>query len=98
MRRSASEKPAGAAVLYISYDGMTDPLGRSQVLPYLAGLSRRGHRITLVSCEKPGQMARDGAEVRRFCQAADIDWQPLRYHKRPAILSSILDVSAMKRR
>ena len=35
--------------LYISYDGMTDPLGRSQVLPYLEGLAKRGHEITLVS-------------------------------------------------
>ena len=43
--------------LYISYDGMTDPLGRSQVLPYLQGLSERGHEITLLSCEKPARMA-----------------------------------------
>ena len=24
-------------VLYLSYDGMTDPLGQSQVLPYIIG-------------------------------------------------------------
>ncbi len=29
-------------VLYLSYDGMTDPLGQSQVIPYLVGLSKRG--------------------------------------------------------
>ena len=29
-------------VLYISYDGMTDALGQSQVLPYLCGLAQRG--------------------------------------------------------
>ena len=39
-------------VLYISYDGMTDPLGQSQVIPYLTGLAKRGHRITVLSCEK----------------------------------------------
>lgn len=39
-------------VLYISYDGMTDPLGQSQVLPYLVGLSKEGFQFTLVSCEK----------------------------------------------
>ena len=43
---------SGRSVLYLSYDGMSDPLGQSQVLPYLAGLTRRGHRITLVSFEK----------------------------------------------
>jgi len=47
MSGSAAEEPRGATVLYLSYDGMTDPLGGSQVLPYLVGLSKLGHRITL---------------------------------------------------
>lgn len=84
--------------LYLSYDGMTDPLGQSQVLPYLAGLSEKGHRITLISCEKPDRMARVGAQIRRICEAARIDWRPLTYHKSPPILSSVLDLRAMRRR
>ena len=39
-------------VLYISYDGMTDNLGQSQVIPYLQGLSEKGYSIHLLSCEK----------------------------------------------
>jgi len=39
-------------VLYISYDGMTDPLGQSQVLPYLVNLSASGYNFTILSCEK----------------------------------------------
>jgi hypothetical protein len=39
-------------ILYISYDGMTDPLGESQVIPYLEGLSKLGHRIYILSFEK----------------------------------------------
>jgi hypothetical protein len=35
-------------VLYLSYDGMTDPLGQSQVIPYLKGLADAGHQITIV--------------------------------------------------
>jgi hypothetical protein len=31
---------------------MTDPLGQSQVIPYLQGLSRAGYKIFLISCEK----------------------------------------------
>ena len=38
-------------VLYISYDGMTDPLGQSQVLPYLSGLSKEGYSFHLISFE-----------------------------------------------
>jgi len=83
--------------LYISYDGMTDPLGRSQVLPYLVGLAGRGHNITLLSCEKPDRMAADGAAVRATCGAAGIDWQPVPYHKSPPILSGMIDVAALKR-
>ena len=82
--------------LYISYDGMTDPLGRSQVLPYLQGLAARGHDITLLSCEKPDRIAADGAGVRAICDAAGIDWQPVAWHKSPPILSGIIDVAALK--
>ncbi len=39
-------------ILYVSYDGMTDPLGQSQVLPYIEGLSKYGYQYTLISCEK----------------------------------------------
>jgi len=82
--------------LYISYDGMTDPLGRSQVLPYLQGLAARGHDITLLSCEKSDRIAADGAGVRAICDAAGIDWQPVAWHKSPPILSGIIDVAALK--
>ena len=83
--------------LYISYDGMTDPLGRSQVLPYLQGLAARGHEITLLSCEKAARMAADGPAVQAICNAAGIDWQPVAYHKSPPILSGVIDVAALNR-
>ena len=86
-----------ARVLYITYDGLTDSLGQSQVLPYLAGLAAVGHRITVLSCEKPGRMAQDGNRMRRQCEAAGIGWTPLAYHKRPPILSSALDAAALQR-
>lgn len=86
-----------ARVLYITYDGLTDPLGQSQVLPYLVGLAGVGHRITVLSCEKPQRMAQDGDRIRRQCDAAGIGWTPLAYHKRPPILSSALDAAALQR-
>jgi len=33
---------AGKRVLYISYNGMLEPLGQSQVIPYLKELSKLG--------------------------------------------------------
>ena len=39
------------SVLYITYDGLMEPLGQSQVLAYLERLAP-GRRIHLLSCEK----------------------------------------------
>lgn len=83
--------------LYLSYDGMTDPLGGSQVLPYLQGLVKRGHRFWLVSFEKPEADERAWQRVRAVCAEAGISWHPLRYHKRPPILSTLWDLMAMRR-
>src|SRR5262245_13033577 len=93
---SKTDEPRGARVLYITYDGLTDPLGRSQVLPYLTGLSKRGHRITILSCEKPERMERDGQQIVELCSEAGLIWHPLRYHKKPPILSSAIDAAALQ--
>jgi len=94
---SRASRRGGARALYLSYDGMCDPLGGSQVLPYLFGLAKRGHRITLVSFEKPDRSEAEREEVRRACLGAGIDWHPLPYHKRPPLLSSMHDVRQMQR-
>ncbi|TFI59904.1 glycosyltransferase [Sphingomonas parva] len=92
-----SEHEPGLSVLYITYDGLTDPLGRSQVLPYLAGLTKLGHRIHVLSCEKQAREASDGARIRALCEAAGIGWHPIRYHKSPPILSSVYDMAMLRR-
>ena len=73
----AVEQRRSARALYITYDGLTDPLGQSQVLPYLAGLAERGHHITVLSCEKPERMAAQGDQIVALCAAAGIAWHPL---------------------
>ena len=96
MRKGAFVQEGSAArVLYLSYDGMCDQLGASQVLPYLLGLAKRGHDITLISFEKPERTAEERASVEAACTAAGIRWRPMPYHKRPAILSSMYDVRQM---
>jgi glycosyltransferase involved in cell wall biosynthesis len=84
-------------ILYVTYDGITDPLGRSQVLPYLTGLSRLGHRITILSCEKPEREIKDGPRIQALCDKAGIEWHPIRYHKKPPVLSSAWDAAVIKR-
>ena len=77
-------------VVYVSYDGAAEPLGRSQVLAYLVRLARDAD-ITLISFEK-GERGR--AEVAHELAAAGIRWLPLRYHPRPPVLSTFWDLLA----
>lgn len=84
-------------ILYITYDGLTDPLGRSQVLPYLIALSTRGFRITILSCEKPARFEQDEAAIRRICENSGLLWKPLPYHHRPPLLAPIYNALALKR-
>jgi glycosyltransferase involved in cell wall biosynthesis len=84
-------------ILYISYDGMTDPLGQSQVLPYICGLSKYGYIFTLISCEKPDRYESNKEVIEKICTDNGIDWRPLIYHKSPPILSTIWDVNQIQK-
>lgn len=79
-------------ILYLSYDGITDPLGQSQVLAYLEGLSKLNFRFTLISFEKKERYEKSKKLIEDRCQAANIMWQPLSYTKNPPVLSTLYDV------
>ncbi len=83
-------------ILYLSYTGLTEPLGVSQVLAYLKGLAR-DHRITLVSFEKRAELANAAliADLHKTCAAAGIRWVPLRYHHRPRLPATLWDLAAL---
>ena len=84
------------AVVYVSYDGALDPLGASQVVPYLLGLSERGWSITLVSFEKRDRWTRTDAReaMQRRLTAAGIRWRPLRYRPRLHLAGTIVNALA----
>ncbi|MBS1734688.1 MAG: glycosyltransferase [Bacteroidetes bacterium] len=83
-------------ILFISYDGMTDPLGQSQVIPYLSGLTRYGYRFTILSCDKPEKYAVNKNYVEELLHEASIKWVSIPYHKSPPVLSSIYDYRKLK--
>lgn len=80
-------------ILYISYDGMLEPLGRSQVLAYLKQLVA-DRTIHLISFEKAEDWhdlpARES--LRREIAETGIVWHPLRYHKRPSAIATAWDI------
>ena len=84
-------------ILYLSYDGMTDPLGQSQVIPYLSFLSRSGYRFHLVSFEKKERFQEGQDKINNILKAAGIQWYPCLYTKSPPVLSTLKDLLIMKR-
>ncbi|MBK5285435.1 MAG: glycosyltransferase, partial [Bacteroidia bacterium] len=85
-------------ILYISYDGMTDPLGQSQVIPYIIGLSKKGYSFHLISCEKPVNFSSQEYYIRNLLEENNIVWHPLPYTKSPPVLSTLLDIFRIKRK
>ncbi len=79
---------SGHRVVYISYDGMTDQLGQSQVLPYLRGLTEMGHSYELISFEKA-----PAALPFRKTISPGIRWTGLRYHKTPTVPATAFDIA-----
>jgi len=64
--------------IYITFNGITDPLGQSQVLPYLESLSKNGIKIYLISLEKNLKKAE---ELSKSIENIGISWYRLKYFK-----------------
>jgi glycosyltransferase involved in cell wall biosynthesis len=84
-------------VLFLSYDGLTDPLGQSQILPYLIGLTKYGYEFTILSTEKPQRYEQRKSVIDEIIKDHPINWEPIRYHKNPPVLSSVFDYRNMWR-
>lgn len=83
--------------LFISIDGMTDPLGQSQVLPYLVGLAKKGYSIGIVSCEKKNNWEQNQIHVNKIIKAANIKWEYSFYKNSIPFLSQIQNYNSLKK-
>lgn len=81
------------SILYISYDGILEPLGQSQVLAYLLLLASE-YSIHLISFEKGVDWSDSTSRdmVAKNIVTAGIVWHPMRYHKSPAALATAWDI------
>jgi glycosyltransferase involved in cell wall biosynthesis len=89
--------PGLKTVLYVSYDGMTDPLGQSQVIPYLEGLAAKGHRIHLLSCEKNHRLLQHEKLIQNRLDKSNIHWHAIPYTATPPVVSTMKDIRLMKK-
>lgn len=82
--------------LYLTRNGLLEPLGQSQVLAYLRGLSR-DYQITLITCEKDEDWADDArmAAMRADCDSLGIRWLPQRFRSWPKGIAPALAMLRM---
>lgn len=83
-------------VLYLSYTGISEPLGQSQVLSYLCRLSA-DHAITLITCEKPEDWTESNkmGALEKVCADHRIRWFPLKYYSYPRYLAPMFSIARM---
>jgi glycosyltransferase involved in cell wall biosynthesis len=84
-----------ARSLYICYFGVREALVQTQVLPYLRELVKGGHEIALLTFEPlaADTNARvDKETIRVGLLKEGIEWDWLRYHKRPSVPATLFDI------
>jgi glycosyltransferase involved in cell wall biosynthesis len=83
-------------VIYLTRTGLLEPLGQSQVLNYLFGLSKK-FSITIISNERLDDL-KDIDRVLRLkekCANHNIIWRPQKYRKRPRFFAQLFNILAM---
>ncbi|OFV89015.1 MAG: hypothetical protein A2V74_00940 [Acidobacteria bacterium RBG_16_70_10] len=76
----------------MSYNGLLEPLGRSQVMAYVLGLADGHHPMRILSFEKDGPESPRWGPTASALREKGVVWSALRYHRRPAVLSTAFDV------
>ncbi len=82
--------------LYITFDGLTDPLGQSQIIPYLSGIAAHGFHITVLSCEKEKNLNSIGPDVEKVLSKHGIKWKSIKYDESGGPLSRFRYVNTLK--
>lgn len=93
---AAAARDPVTPTLYLTRNGLLEPLGQSQVMAYLRGLSRE-YAITLITYEKPEDWADTAAmaRARADCAAHGIRWLPQVFRPRPKIMAPALSMMRM---
>jgi len=84
-------------VLFLSYNGLLEPILASQGVPYLRELAKSGYRSVLLTYEKKKDLKKYGKEgierMRNELRSAGVEWDYMKYHKNPPLLSTLFDLT-----
>lgn len=81
--------------LFITYDGLLDPLGGSQILPYLKGIAAHPRRLHILSFEKPERYTQGAQQLLAELSALGIGWSPLPFTTRAGKVGKLWDLARM---
>ena len=88
--------PLRPRVLFISYNALIEPLGPTQILPYVCGLAAT-HEMVVLSFEKrvrsPDEDARETERIEQMLAARGVRWIRLRYHHRVSLPATLFDIA-----
>jgi len=85
------------SVLFITYDGLLDPLGGSQILPYLYSIASHPRHVHVISFEKSARFLSGAERLRTELAEKRIGWTPLSFTSRGGKLGKAWDLFRMYR-
>ena len=82
--------------LFLTYDGLLDPLGKSQVVPYLKSIAKSERKIIVISFEKSKNIKLDKINsMRKDLLKSHISWEYNKFSENFGKISKIYDLIKM---
>jgi glycosyltransferase involved in cell wall biosynthesis len=81
--------------LFITYDGLLDTLGSSQILPYIKDISVLQGGLIVLSFEKPNRFVQDQHIMRTELKKHGIHWKPLDFTSGLGLIGKLWDLTRM---
>ena len=95
MSDQENERQKCQSVLFITYDGLLDPLGGSQILPYIYDIASHPRQVHIISFEKMARFRVGKHAMREELAKQGIRWTPLSFTSRGGKLGKAWDLLRM---
>ena len=82
-------------VLYLTYDGLLDPLGESQILPYIKWITKFQDNVVVLSFEKAEKAFYGQEQKSKQINEDGIKWKPIRFTKGYGPVGKLWDLLKM---
>jgi glycosyltransferase involved in cell wall biosynthesis len=82
-------------VLFITYDGLLDVLGASQILPYLKIINNIHNKVVVMSFEKSDLFCQGNQSLYKELEDCDILWRPISFTSGYGAFGKIWDILCM---